>query len=767
MRLTLRTLLAYMDDILDPQDHEELEKRIESSELAHELIHRTRDTMRRLRLTAPAVSGQGMGLDPNTVAEYLDNTLPADQVADFERVCLESDVHLAEVASCHHVLTMVLGEPAEIDPDLRRQMYALPSQEGRDAKSRDSRSYAPLPPEEVLRTTTLDVSPVASVAPVHRVEVPDYLRAAEPSWARRLLPAVAAVLLLSVVSYFAFRDGGWLRGDAQLAEKEPLPPAPVFEEANPPAPVDSAVEQPAPVDEGTEDAGASDLEESNSVTEETTTDQMPLPETETDAATPAEPMVDPLDVPPAEGPVLPPQDVEDTTARPAPVVDTPMVPPPLPPLLEDTPPSVPDTDSAATGETADPAADAAVSPEMPIEEGLGVSETVPAEGDVLEGEQPAVLGTLARTQQVILQLEEDGNWRRLPPRDKVLAGSNLLALPTYRPMITMASGLNAELLGGTLVKLDAADPTVAVPVPRIDLVYGKVLLLNVSMSEMSVPIQVGEISGTARLKPSATIAIEAQRIFQPGIDAAKVPAPVAATMYAPAGGVTWESPDVNLQVTEPGQWQLAGDSVGPVEPYVEAPWIDGEPLGFWERMSSPAVERMINTDQPVGTQLLGLFESTKKKEEKALLAESNMHVGQFVPVVRSLKDPDQQPEWDQQISSLRMAMARSPELAERVLATLVEQKGADKAPDLYQMLCGYNASQIGTTPEEIQAGVLRQLIDWLESDQLDYRVLAFYNLKDITGKPLSYNPNGTPESRTRAVRQWRNRLRDNELLPQT
>src|SRR5205085_8707947 len=83
MRLTLRTLLAYLDDVLDPADKEELAKKIESSEFAEDLVHRTRDTVRRLRLSAPHVIGTGMGLDPNSAAEYLDNVMTPEAVGDF------------------------------------------------------------------------------------------------------------------------------------------------------------------------------------------------------------------------------------------------------------------------------------------------------------------------------------------------------------------------------------------------------------------------------------------------------------------------------------------------------------------------------------------------------------------------------------------------------------------------------------------------------------------------------------------------------------
>jgi hypothetical protein len=125
MQLTLRTLLAYMDDTLEPAQARALGKRIAESEDVKQLVERIKRITRRRGLAAPETNPGDETTDPNTVAAYLDNSLDTATVKQVEETCLESDVHLAEVAACHQILTLVLTEPVRVPPRAHRRMYAL------------------------------------------------------------------------------------------------------------------------------------------------------------------------------------------------------------------------------------------------------------------------------------------------------------------------------------------------------------------------------------------------------------------------------------------------------------------------------------------------------------------------------------------------------------------------------------------------------------------------------------------------------------------
>ncbi|MCS5618106.1 MAG: hypothetical protein NZ658_08920, partial [Pirellulales bacterium] len=116
MRLTLRTLLAYLDGLLPDEHRAELEAKVNSSTVVPQLVARIRDVVSRPGLAAPRTDGRGLAEDPNTVAEFLDNALPPERLEAFERICIDSDIHLAETADCHAALAELAAGAAEITP---------------------------------------------------------------------------------------------------------------------------------------------------------------------------------------------------------------------------------------------------------------------------------------------------------------------------------------------------------------------------------------------------------------------------------------------------------------------------------------------------------------------------------------------------------------------------------------------------------------------------------------------------------------------------
>jgi hypothetical protein len=125
MRLSLRTLLAFEDHIFDQEQHQQLERLIPKHDAASTMLNRIRSTVRNPRLGVPGLVDQREELDPNLVAEYLDHQMPDEIQERFETYCLSSDKYLAEIASIHHVLSNVLGEPARTSRDCRQRCYDL------------------------------------------------------------------------------------------------------------------------------------------------------------------------------------------------------------------------------------------------------------------------------------------------------------------------------------------------------------------------------------------------------------------------------------------------------------------------------------------------------------------------------------------------------------------------------------------------------------------------------------------------------------------
>lgn len=815
MRLTLRTLLAYLDDVLDPSDKEELAKKIESSDFAEDLVHRTRDTVRRLRLSAPQVVGTGMGLDPNSVAEYLDNVMPPDQVGDYERICLESDVHLAEAAACHHVLTMVLGQPADVEPLARQRMYSIATEAGERKRLR-------VEPAHTAPTTTVAVAtpgqPVhvapASVMESRVDEIPEYLRAG--AWWRSwgILAGLAAVVIVGITVLLASGISGWFKREPSLVALTPESVAQTTENAPSNTPSNSSNAPPATEPSATETQPGSSTENSSAQAQPVAplgSPPQPLtpgisPSAEPQAAKSGEPNRYEVPSPATSATALPPQ----TGATPpeltteAPATGTAAVPPvddkggdvPNP---NTTPPAPNGTPGAATVNI--PSAPANPLPAVTTNPPALPPQSTPDKGAVAAADVPAVpaaldsnvnpgantkapagppeLGTYMGGKTVLLRYDGKANtWFRVEPRAAMIAGTRILSLPEFRPKIAMVSGLQLDLSGGTQVlivgdaepKADALSAAAVPQIPTIELVYGRIVLINAANSETRVRLKLDSATGEAQLGRNAALAVEVERKHVPGQDPRQQSAPIESRLFAPDGGVVWKDAAGSKTIDKASRWTVGtAGATAPVADPSPPEWIYREPIGQLseQRYGAPKIEGTMVSNIPAETQLLEIFQSSKQKEVKSLVARSSMHVGLFVPFVDALRDSEQKANWKSHIDTLRAAMSLSPESATKVWQTLVDQRGRPAATDLYEMLCGYNADQVGHTPEQMKEGALLKLIDWLESDSLDYRVLAVHDLGEITGKRLMSNPAAPPAERTQSIRKWRARLDEGDLKPLT
>jgi hypothetical protein len=181
MRLTLRTLLAWLDDTLPAHEVRTIGQQVEESAYARDIADRIQRVTRQRRLTVPPSNGTELN-DPNVVAEYLDNVMSADQVSEYEKLCLTSDVHLAEVASAHQILSL-LGQRARVPAEARYRMYQLvKGQEGYGGRARHGDAEA-------------EAEPVAA-------RVPSWRPGAEPRrWTWRPRPIAAAVGLVLVLCW--------------------------------------------------------------------------------------------------------------------------------------------------------------------------------------------------------------------------------------------------------------------------------------------------------------------------------------------------------------------------------------------------------------------------------------------------------------------------------------------------------------------------------------------------------------------------------------
>lgn len=744
MRLTLRYLLAYLHGLdLSPEDAQEIERRIQESERARKLVHRIRDVVRRLRLGAPSVMDRGQWLDPNTVAEYLDHRLPDTQVPDFEKVCLESDVQLAEVASCHEILSRVLREPAEVDPVSRQRMYHLA-----EALAQPAIPAATEPTGQAKPSDGSRIPAEPSATPGARWRVPEYLRrGARRPWWRTLagLGLAAAVLLAVLVVSGQIRPRElawqwWGSGAStpsvrqEPARGEPAPPgtgqgAPAAPAEEPksiePKPPQSQGESEGPGDQAAPSAKSPAVPEPGTVGP-----AKKSPPGEAVAADGVRPGTEPGEMPAgsiSEGPGAKAEPTEPSPPKPGEhqggLVHPPSVLEPQPRL---------------------PVTDAAVPPPAPVGKTV-----IPAER----------VGVLSTAREVLLrQNPATGSWLRVAEQGQVTSQDRVVSLPLSRPVVQMPSA-NVEVRF-----VDAASarflPSATVGVPGVAVEFGRLLLRPLGKGPARVRLEVGEHRGMLIFGDAdSTVAIDVARSPNPGADPETQPGPVLADLYATSGKILWEEQGgaKPVSLAAPIRATLGGK---PLELDMVAlqqfpRWVYESSLDVLEQQAAAVMERSVTLDRPASLSLRELAEH-RRREIRLVAIRSLAILDDYGPLLDALNNPDERLQWDEYVEVLRTAVARGPKSAAHA-RTLLEDLYGDQGTALYEMLWKYQADTLNPADA-------RTLVQYLDHEVLVFRVLAFWNLRMMTGLQFRYRPEDPAQKRQPAIARWRERLSANPTL---
>jgi hypothetical protein len=826
MRLTLRTLLAYLDDILEPSQTKEIGSKLTESKFASDLVERIREVMRRRRLSAPEVETADGSLDANVMAGYLDNTLPPDKVTEVEKTCLESDVHLAEAAACHQILTMVLGEPVEIAPDSRRRMYGLVSQGSGDNHALIAANQ---PAVESPERDELDDLPTPTQAQERTEKItsvlPDYLRP-RPFWQRALaiaLPiSLAAVFLIlffgdpnnnflgrwfggsedatkmaamerhpadrPIVPKAAANAGGQLNRESIPNAAESAAGGGATKLAGPAAPGNGSVVigkdgKSAPLDSNPANvakASPGKSEDEDIAASVATGGLSP-------AAVPGAAQSSPPDmtarIPENSGTISP---GTNSVAKPLPevasITNARTGAPPTPPT-----PGIPGSDAKPHAASTGPVPPASAKPgaETPLDVRLISKSGVllgydPNRDDWFVLERPS-LRLPAPAEDAANNGKGDPAGQLVTPTPPVpMAGerrADLLASPEpFDNQLDIGDGLcRMWILGGSSARLLAPGGTSRF---GIDVREGRIVLRSGSQknpgtvySPLIITLVVrGEQWQLEFLRPETQCGIEITSLFptRPGEDAKEVG--YRGGLYVVSGDIRFTE-SVGRQRTliagrwislAPGDLAVATDLAGSSFRGKGTPaWLNPE-----LRRTPPSLQRLTRdfeagflTDQPVSLSIGTIAKSDRNPKIAELAAKTLALTRQYPTLVEVLAQVPHDEAVEAAAKGLRAWLVLAPNhvtLLQKELSTVYVPAVEDI---VLRLLWGYNSDDARSLETS------KQLVEWLDSDNLAIRVLAIDQISELTGGQTMRYRGGMKASERRTIkRQWEGYVEKNKGL---
>ena len=738
MRLTVRTLLAWIDGVLGSDDQKALGEKVAASDVAPRLVERTNGAVAHPGLSAPAPEGRGLADDPNTAAEFLDNVLGAERLQVFERVCIDSDIHLAEVAACHRLLAEMTGDPQALellDAGQRRMLLAAVAKHVA-ASGKPAAMNAALAGTERLRTpessaaarqSTRAVAPVLSSQPRRPPR-----KAPLAAWISAAA-AVGLLLLLGGFFVWSLTRGNGRRGPkpTEIAVASVVPESPPEKPAAEPA----AVVKPVTV-------------------AEPPAAQAPIP-----AAIPEQPIPPPPAAAPAEQPAV-----------------AAAVPPSPPSLLGVEEHRVPNGDALAI--VAPPAA-RPVAPDGPVMAPIGQAADArlalhdpPAAGAPLpDAATGGDVGLLLH----LVEGKERPRWQPLRVNDALADRENLLAPPWCHSVVTI-NGITIRLHPDTRAVL-SRDPD---GTPRLEVVFGRAVVRG-EAADAKLGVMAGGLCGVLSGVMRQPAGIEVLLTRDAGGDAEPRR---RATIFAGAAEKVWRQTGADGGAAEPlagmpaellvaPRATLAWDDRDPAAGVVGPPPVDPTWMSATAsndrlaRAASRTLAGLLTTDADGDIEKpLSDLADDRRVENRMIAAATLALLGDYDQLVTLLGDESprgmlNETHWTTlEEMTVPLALARGENAAARLGDALQTCGPAGKGDMLLRLARGF-------TDAELAAGEDALLVGALDDGSLAVRRYAIRRLIEIVQPDarhrMGYRADRAPGIRKDGIAWWNSQLQQGRI----
>jgi len=752
-------LLAFRDGVLSPQDHEDLHRRIQQNGPIASLLRQINELVGSRELRTPKFTVTGVG-DANIVAEYLDDALSSEKVAELERLCLQNADHLCELAHCHQLLAEAMQTHVSvpealqnlatslIDPRQRelvrsrlltrssskahsalRDLEDLPDSENLPAQKPLSESAgsdleSPLIVKSAVAVgggairqggLDLEATPLAS-------EVPAYLLASQ----RKRWQIPAAILGLSVLLVvLVWQSVGSLDSLASLWNVA----SPNQAESDRNTALAPPVKNLVPPHNGLlpeekQLVPAETIRASDQPPEEKTA-QSPAPiapntngATNTNGAPITNGAPNTNGAPETNAPAVPATESTTSDIQPA--------------SPDNTAPdgSTPDTPSSDNSEIA----------------ALEVEPAVPITGLTLT---PSLTG---QSRAVIFVVPEEDSLQLLGDQDHPISTGRVIVPPAVRTTMQVGSwlwttggpsivdleaneqsiGMDSSLLRGLLVGSDANQPLILktpVGTYRLTAMDPSVWL---AVEVAYRPILRGSLSQPGTYAPVLVIVA--------GYDGLEVPAELARIESIEGEQRTvFRQSAVGLAII--------GDQAPTEFSLLNPPrWYSPRSVRLIDQEAAQDYSKAFQNRRVPVSQLISELVRNERPELAALAIQTSLLMGNFRPLVSELLVADRlRAHWSSSIELARQLSAGKPATQTTVQELIQEDFGAD-ATRLFELFQGLGSDQQNTDG-------LAGLLKGLESESLPMRVLSFHELAQLTGSDHGYLPHAPVKATIQQIRR--------------